>query len=71
MLQNNDKDILEGYPPGCFGWYMRMIGRRAEKLLDIIGNEDEYEAVDGVVMNQDLLDQLMEDKKIVQYSRPN
>ena len=48
-----------------------MIGRRAEKLLDIIGNEDEYEAVDGVVMNQDLLDQLMEDKKIVQYSRPN
>ena len=41
-----------------------MIGQRAEKLLDIIGDEEEDEAVDGVGMNQSLLDQLMEDKKI-------
>mmetsp|Transcript_30115 Transcript_30115/g.54572 ORF Transcript_30115/g.54572 Transcript_30115/m.54572 type:complete len:395 (+) Transcript_30115:256-1440(+) len=62
MLQNNDHYALEEYQLSWFGWYMRMVGRCAQKLLDIIGDGEEDEAVD-VQVDQDLLNKLMEEKK--------
>lgn len=40
ILQN------EEYQPSWFEWYMHMIGRCAQKMYDIIGDEEENEAVD-------------------------
>eukprot|EP00581_Thalassiosira_minuscula_P018672 CAMPEP_0183734132 /NCGR_PEP_ID=MMETSP0737-20130205/42986_1 /TAXON_ID=385413 /ORGANISM="Thalassiosira miniscula, Strain CCMP1093" /LENGTH=361 /DNA_ID=CAMNT_0025967549 /DNA_START=76 /DNA_END=1161 /DNA_ORIENTATION=+ len=59
---NNDRDTLGEYPFSCFRWYMRMIGRVAQKLLDVIGDDEEDGVVD-VEVDQDLLNNLMEDKK--------
>ena len=40
--RQEDPDPLEEHLElSCFQWYIRMIGRCAEKLLDIIGHEDE------------------------------
>mmetsp|Transcript_30177 Transcript_30177/g.63942 ORF Transcript_30177/g.63942 Transcript_30177/m.63942 type:complete len:382 (-) Transcript_30177:142-1287(-) len=59
-----DHDAVDEYQPTCFQWYMRMIGRCAQKLLDIIGEEEDQGPVD-VSVDQDLLNKLMEGKKDV------
>lgn len=64
ILPNNDHDAPEEYQLSWFGWYMRMVGRCAQKLLDIIGDGEEDEVVD-VQVDQDLLNKLMDEKKDV------
>ena len=49
--------------PTYVQWYLRMMGRCAQKLLDIIGNDEEDEELD-VPVDQDLLNRLMKCKKI-------
>ncbi|KAL7537917.1 hypothetical protein ACHAXR_010900 [Thalassiosira sp. AJA248-18] len=55
-------DSLEADHPTCFQWYMRMIGRCAQKLLDIIGDEEDDVLLD-VPVDRELLKKLMEEKK--------
>ena len=50
--------------PTYVQWYLRMMGRCAQKILDIIGNDEEDEELD-VPVDQDLLNRLMNCKKIV------
>ena len=49
--------------PTYVQWYLRMMGRCAQKILDIIGNDEEDEELD-VPVDQDLLNRLMNCKKI-------
>ncbi|KAL9189912.1 hypothetical protein ACHAXT_009587 [Thalassiosira profunda] len=61
--RQEDPDPLEEHLElSCFQWYVRMIGRCAEKLLDIIGHEDEGDVQD-IPVDRDLLNSLMNQKK--------
>ena len=44
-LQNDqtNMDVDEELDLTCFEWYIRMIGRGAQKMLDMLGNEEEEE----------------------------
>jgi hypothetical protein len=58
----SDEDSFEEeYQLSCFEWYMRMIGRCAQKLLDIIGEEDEVaqEEEEGIPVDQELVKQFL------------
>lgn len=58
---NRDKEA--DCQPTCLQWYLRMMGRCAQKILDIIGDDGENEEVD-VPVDQDLLNIFMKCKKI-------
>lgn len=58
---NRDKEV--DCHPTCVQWYLRMMGRCAQKILDFIGDDGENEEVD-VPVDQDLLNIFMECKKI-------
>ena len=60
---NNNMDYEADCRPTCVQWYLRMMGRCAQKILDIIGNDEENEELD-VPVDQDLLNRLMKCKKI-------
>jgi len=64
LQQNGHTCVLEDGQLTCFQWYMRMIGRCAQKLLDIIGEEEENTPLD-VPVDEYLLDELIENKKDV------
>ena len=50
--------------PSFVQWYMQMVGRCAQKLLDIIGDgEEDYGRPVDVPVDQDLVNKLMEGKK--------
>lgn len=53
-VQSVDHGSVYDYQPTCFQWYIQMIGRCAQKLLDIIGEEEE---------GPDMVNALMQDKK--------
>jgi tetratricopeptide (TPR) repeat protein len=62
-LSNGDT-FEEDYQLSCFEWYMQMIGRCAQKLLDVIGEEDEVaEEEKGIPVDQDLVKQFLADAK--------
>ena len=46
----------------CWQWYLQMVGRCAQKILDIIGEDDDDDQVD-IPVDQDLLNALMDEKK--------
>ena len=62
-LPTRQEDPLEEHLElSCVQWYIRMIGRCAEKLLNIIGHEDEGDVQD-IPVDRDLLNSLMNQKK--------
>jgi hypothetical protein len=60
---NNNMNYEADSRPTYVQWYLRMMGRCAQKILDIIGNDEEDEELD-VPVDQDLLNRLMNCKKI-------
>jgi len=54
----DDETLGEDRRLSCFGWYMQMMGRCAQKILDIIGEDDE-----GGDYVADIRRRLEEDKK--------
>ena len=54
----------EEYQLSCFEWYVRMIGRCAQKLLDIIGEEDATSKdEEGIPVDQQLVEQFLNNAK--------
>lgn len=48
----------------CFEWYVRMIGRFAQKLLDVIGQDEEIVQDEGVIpVDQELVKQFLANAK--------
>lgn len=48
----------------CFEWYVRMIGRFAQKLLDVIGEDEEIVQDEGVIpVDQELVKQFLANAK--------
>lgn len=67
LLQSNgneDNTAEEGCQPTYFQWYLRMIGRCAQKILDIVGDDSEENEGVYVPVDQDLLNTLMACKKV-------
>ncbi len=69
LEQTHQSKQADNYPgdkdrPSFIQWYMQMVGRCAQKLLDVIGHdgEEDHRPVD-VPVDQDLLNHLMEGKK--------
>ncbi len=63
-LPNEEEPLEEEYQLSCFEWYLRMIGRCAQKLLDIIGEEDEgYKEEEGIPVDQELVRQFLAEAK--------
>ena len=63
---NEQSEIVNEYsqPTTYVQWYMQMIGRCAQKVLDVIGHgDDEDDEPVEVPVDQDLLETLMNDKK--------
>ena len=63
---NEQSEIVNEYsqPTTYVQWYMQMIGRCAQKILDVIGHgDDEDDEPVEVPVDQDLLETLMNDKK--------
>eukprot|EP00986_Skeletonema_menzelii_P004202 scaffold1416_cov142-Skeletonema_menzelii.AAC.3 len=61
---SNEQQLEEEYQLSCFEWYLRMIGRGAQKLLDIIGEEDESDKEEeGIPVDQELVKQFLADAK--------
>ena len=50
--------------PTYVQWYLRMMGRCAQKILDVIGGDEEKETIVDVPVDQNLLNILMGCKKI-------
>lgn len=55
----NTGNALEACQPSCFQWYLRMIGRCAQKLLDIIGEEDHDNDSEKVDPSEVLVEQML------------
>lgn len=66
ILQRNDDgdntDEEVDCQPTYVHWYLQMMGRCAQKILDMIGDDEERNEVDAPI-DQDLLNRLMECKK--------
>jgi tetratricopeptide (TPR) repeat protein len=66
VLQHDGNEGITDKEAGCqptyVQWYLQMMGRCAQKILDIIGDDEENDEVD-VPIDQDLLNRLMECKK--------
>lgn len=61
---SNDEELEEEHQLSCFEWYVRMVGRCAQKLLDIIGEEDEGGKEEkGIPVDQELVKQFLDDAK--------
>ena len=64
VMLSNEESLEEEYQLSCFEWYVRMIGRCAQKLLDIIGEEDEGgKEEEGIPVDQELVKQFLADAK--------
>lgn len=62
---NHDEEALEEeYQLSCFEWCVRMVGRYAQNILDIIGEEDEVaEEEEGIPVDQELVKQFLANAK--------
>ena len=61
---NEQSEIANEFSGSYVQWYMQMIGRCAQKVLDVIGHgDDEDDEPVEVPVDQDLLETLMNDKK--------
>ena len=65
LNKQSNEEVVEGeYHLSCFEWYMRMVGRCAQKLLDIIGEEDEVDKEEkGIPVDRELVKQFLVDAK--------
>ena len=59
----NEEPFEEEYQLSCFEWYVRMIGRCAQKLLDIIGEEEGVKEEEGIPVDQELVRQFLAEAK--------
>ena len=62
-LPNNEEPLEEEYQLSCFEWYVRMIGRCAQKLLDIIGEEEVVKEEEGITVDQELVRHFLAEAK--------
>mmetsp|Transcript_19540 Transcript_19540/g.43520 ORF Transcript_19540/g.43520 Transcript_19540/m.43520 type:complete len:379 (+) Transcript_19540:139-1275(+) len=64
----NQHALIEKYDESrqqlsCWQWYLHMVGRCAQKILDIIGEDEEDDSEVEIPVDRDLLNALMDEKK--------
>lgn len=63
LEEEEEEEESEDSHLSCFEWYVRMIGRCAQKLLDIIGEDEIVQDEEGIPVDQDLVKQFLANAK--------
>ncbi len=63
LLDEEEEESEEDSHLSCFEWYVRMIGRCAQKLLDIIGEDEIVQDEEVMPVDQDMVKQFLANAK--------